>query len=72
MESNGFDIFQILKWCNDIASGMEFLSKAKVIHSDLAARNILLDDSLQAKISDFGLSRQLYTYSEYMKKQQVS
>lgn len=67
-----FDTIQIFKWCVDIARGMEFLSNAKVVHSDLAARNILLTENLQAKISDFGLSRQLYNYSQYMKKKRVS
>ena len=39
---------------------MEFLAKKFVHHGDLAARNILLTESLIAKISDFGLARRLY------------
>ena len=39
---------------------MEFLTKKFIHHGDLAARNVLLTDSLVAKISDFGLSRRLY------------
>ena len=39
---------------------MEFLAKKFIHHGDLAARNVLLTDSLVAKISDFGLSRRLY------------
>ena len=31
-----------------------------IYHGDLAARNILLTETLVAKISDFGLSRRLY------------
>ena len=39
---------------------MEFLSKRQIYHGDLAARNVLLTDNCDAKISDFGLSRRLY------------
>lgn len=66
-----FDFFQLLKWCIEIARGMEFLAISKVVHADLATRNVLLDENFHAKISDFGLSRQLYCYSEYVKKRQV-
>ena len=40
---------------------MNFLTKHHIYHGDLAARNVLLTDTLDVKISDFGLSRRLYT-----------
>ena len=43
----------------------------QVIHGDLAARNILLSEQMEVKIGDFGLSRQLIDYSNYVKKTQV-
>ena len=39
---------------------MEFLCSKNIYHGDLAARNILLDEHLSAKVADFGLSRRCY------------
>jgi len=46
------------KFIYDIALGMYHLHKEGVIHRDLAARNILLSKHLDAKVADFGMSRQ--------------
>ena len=39
---------------------MDFLARRNIYHGDLAARNVLLTDTLDAKISDFGHSKRLY------------
>lgn len=50
----------------EISSGMEYLSSHHYVHRDLAARNCLVaDDNYSIKISDFGLSRDIYSSDYY-------
>jgi len=58
---------QLFKWAEEICQAMIYLSEKKVVHGDLAARNVLLTSTLTAKVTDFGLSRRLYSSPEYIK-----
>jgi len=41
-----------------------------VIHADLASRNVLIAQDNSIRITDFGLSRRLYEYANYVKASQ--
>ncbi|KAJ8976163.1 hypothetical protein NQ317_002051 [Molorchus minor] len=58
----------LLTWAFQVARGMEYLASRKVLHGDLAARNILLADNNVVKICDFGLAKSMYKDGNYKKR----
>lgn len=40
----------------EVASGVNYLHEHTVIHRDIKSANVLLDDNMHAKVSDFGIS----------------
>ncbi|XP_066272580.1 uncharacterized protein [Branchiostoma lanceolatum] len=54
----------------DVASGLSELARLKIVHRDIAARNVVISDRKVAKIADFGLSRDVYVSSAYERTSQ--
>ncbi|KAM7540148.1 hypothetical protein Aperf_G00000039634 [Anoplocephala perfoliata] len=50
-------INDFLNFALDIAGALIYLQEIAVVHCDIAARNVLLTESLKAKLSDFGMAR---------------
>ena len=60
VDSNGFLPESIIKKAIlDVAAGLDFMHKRGVLHRDVKPQNILIDDSGQAKLVDFGVSKVL-------------
>ncbi|XP_028416730.1 angiopoietin-1 receptor-like [Dendronephthya gigantea] len=57
---------QLINFAVDIARGMKFLFEKKVVHRDIASRNILLNEQLVPKIADFGLARRIDVTAQYV------
>jgi len=53
-----------VKIARDTAIGTLYLHKMKIIHLDLKPANLLLDDNLNVKVADFGLSRLMQSTSK--------
>ncbi|XP_078603172.1 uncharacterized protein LOC144877142 [Branchiostoma floridae x Branchiostoma japonicum] len=63
-------LLERLGFACDVACGLSELARLKIVHRDIAARNVVISDRKAAKISDFGLSRDVYVSSAYKRTDQ--
>lgn len=56
---------QQVQWLVEVAAGLNHVHSKGFLHRDVAARNVLLDSQLRAKLSDFGLAREINPDSPY-------
>ena len=52
----------------DCADGLAYLASIKLVHRDVAARNVLVSSERRAKIADFGMSRETVGSDYYRSK----
>lgn len=50
----------LLNWCVQVAKGMYYLEEHRMVHRNLAARNVLLKSPSQVQVADFGVADLLY------------
>lgn len=61
--SKSLNIYQRLSICIDICTALEYLhhqSQTPIVHCDLKPSNVLLDQDMNAHVSDFGLAKILF------------
>ena len=48
-----------LTYCAQVIQGLQYISTRRIVHRDVAARNVLLDATMTCKISDLGMATAL-------------
>ncbi|KAI8511157.1 Endothelial cell-specific molecule 1 [Branchiostoma belcheri] len=57
----------LLTYAVHIARALQELARLRIAHRDVAARNVLITADNVAKLADFGLARDVYTTTQYVR-----
>jgi NIMA (never in mitosis gene a)-related kinase len=57
----------VINWVLQLVLGVQFIHSKKILHRDLKPQNIFIDNDMNIKIGDFGISKILATTSEQCK-----
>ena len=59
---------KLVSYSEQVAMALQYIADKKLVHRDVAARNVLVFSKDLVKISDFGLARKLDNYDYYYSK----
>ncbi|KAL5015005.1 hypothetical protein ScPMuIL_009275 [Solemya velum] len=63
--SKNITVLELLEIAQQIADGMAYLEELGIVHRNLSARNCLLCDQNTVKVSDYGLTKDLFSKDYY-------
>ncbi|KAI8515137.1 Endothelial cell-specific molecule 1 [Branchiostoma belcheri] len=65
-EALGVQLGHFLRYAVHVARALGELQRLRIVHRDVAARNVLITADDVAKLADFGLARDVYTAADYV------
>ncbi|KAL5961763.1 Focal adhesion kinase 1 [Taenia solium] len=61
----GIALSTLVTFCHQLSSALAYLEALKIVHRDVAARNVLVANDNCVKLADFGMARQLAQGEEF-------
>lgn len=67
MKSKGkhFNENLIVTWIFQLVLGVQFIHSKKILHRDIKPQNVFIDENMNIKIGDFGVSKILASTGQY-------
>ena len=57
--AESMSVSERLTYCAQVLQGLQYISTRRIVHRDVASRNVLLDSTMVCKVSDFGMAAAL-------------
>ena len=57
--ADSMSVSERLTYCAQVLQGLQYISTRRIVHRDVAARNVLLDSTMVCKVSDMGMATSL-------------